>query len=145
MAIHKFARLILDGKPLPFYGDGSSARDYTFIDDIIDGVVASIDRCDGGAHRVYNLGGSPVALTDWVAAIDAAVPGSGAQISLASTELPFPSEIAHDRLVELGDVVVTPYAEAIAETAAIYRRLVSEGRFVPSEHGVPTTRVSAGS
>jgi UDP-glucuronate 4-epimerase len=60
MAIHKFARLIRDGKPVPFYGDGSSARDYTFIDDIIDGVVASIDHCgeDGGGHRVYNLGGS---------------------------------------------------------------------------------------
>jgi UDP-glucuronate 4-epimerase len=60
MAIHKFARLIRDGKPVPFYGDGSSARDYTFIDDIIDGVIASIDHCGegGGGHRVYNLGGS---------------------------------------------------------------------------------------
>src|SRR6185369_4916499 len=47
-----------DGKALPFFGDGSSARDYTYIDDIIDGVVASIDRCVGGVHRVYNLGGS---------------------------------------------------------------------------------------
>ena len=58
MAIHKFARLILDGRPLPFFGDGGSARDYTFIDDIIDGVVSALDHCDGGAHRVYNLGGS---------------------------------------------------------------------------------------
>jgi UDP-glucuronate 4-epimerase len=58
MAIHKFARLIAAGQPVPFYGDGSSARDYTFIDDIIDGVVAAIDRCDGGVHRVYNLGGA---------------------------------------------------------------------------------------
>jgi UDP-glucuronate 4-epimerase len=58
MAIHKFARLIAEGRPLPFYGDGSTARDYTFIDDIIDGVVASVDHCEGGAHRVYNLGGS---------------------------------------------------------------------------------------
>jgi UDP-glucuronate 4-epimerase len=58
MAIHKFARLILDGRPVPFFGDGSTARDYTFIDDIIDGVVAALDRCDGGVHRVYNLGGS---------------------------------------------------------------------------------------
>jgi UDP-glucuronate 4-epimerase len=58
MAIHKFARLIRDGQPVPFYGDGSTARDYTFIDDIIDGVVAAIDRCTGGVHRVYNLGGS---------------------------------------------------------------------------------------
>ncbi|HZS38385.1 MAG TPA: NAD-dependent epimerase/dehydratase family protein [Polyangia bacterium] len=58
MAIHKFARLILDGKPLPLFGDGSTARDYTFIDDIIDGVVAAIDVTEGGRHRVYNLGGS---------------------------------------------------------------------------------------
>ncbi|HWE29001.1 MAG TPA: GDP-mannose 4,6-dehydratase, partial [Polyangia bacterium] len=58
MAIHKFARLIQSGQPVPFYGDGSSARDYTFIDDIIDGVVASVDHCGDGRHRVYNLGGS---------------------------------------------------------------------------------------
>jgi UDP-glucuronate 4-epimerase len=58
MAIHKFARLIHEGRPLPFFGDGGSARDYTFIDDIIDGVVASIDGCAGGIHRVYNLGGA---------------------------------------------------------------------------------------
>jgi UDP-glucuronate 4-epimerase len=58
MAIHKFARLILDGQPVPLYGDGSTARDYTFIDDIVDGVVAAVDRAAGGTHRVYNLGGS---------------------------------------------------------------------------------------
>ncbi len=58
MAIHKFARLIQSGSPVPFYGDGSSARDYTFIDDIIDGVVSSVDHCGNGQHRVYNLGGS---------------------------------------------------------------------------------------
>ena len=58
MAIHKFARLIDSGSPVPFYGDGSSARDYTFIDDIIDGVVSSVDHCGNGQHRVYNLGGS---------------------------------------------------------------------------------------
>jgi UDP-glucuronate 4-epimerase len=58
MAIHKFARLILDGKPVPLFGDGSTARDYTFIDDIIDGVVAAIDVTARGGYRVYNLGGS---------------------------------------------------------------------------------------
>lgn len=58
MAIHKFARLIRDGRPLPFFGDGSSARDYTYIDDVIDGVVAALDHCAGGVHRVYNLGGT---------------------------------------------------------------------------------------
>jgi UDP-glucuronate 4-epimerase len=64
MAIHKFTRLITEGRPVPFFGDGTSARDYTFIDDVVDGVVAAIDRSaailDEGRdlHRVYNLGGS---------------------------------------------------------------------------------------
>jgi UDP-glucuronate 4-epimerase len=57
MAIHLFARKILEGKPVTVYGDGSSSRDYTFIDDCVSGVVASIDRAarvDG--YRIYNLG-----------------------------------------------------------------------------------------
>ncbi len=58
MAIHKFARLILRGDKVPLYGDGESARDYTYIDDILDGVVAAIERTADPVHRVYNLGGS---------------------------------------------------------------------------------------
>jgi UDP-glucuronate 4-epimerase len=58
MAIHKFARLIWDGAEVPLFGDGSTARDYTFVDDIIDGVVASIDHSGERPYRVYNLGGS---------------------------------------------------------------------------------------
>ncbi len=56
MAIHKFVALTLAGQPLPFFGDGETRRDYTYIDDIIDGVVRSIDRCKG--YRIYNLGES---------------------------------------------------------------------------------------
>jgi UDP-glucuronate 4-epimerase len=59
MAIHKFARLIREDRPLPLFGDGSTARDYTFIDDIVDGVVASIDEpVAAPGYRTYNLGGS---------------------------------------------------------------------------------------
>ena len=60
LAIHKFARLILAGQPIELFGDGSTSRDYTWIDDIIDGVVASIDEASGRApaFRIYNLGGS---------------------------------------------------------------------------------------
>ena len=64
LAIHKFARLILAGKPISLYGDGSTSRDYTWIDDIIDGVVAALDetgeqgRGAPPAFRIYNLGGS---------------------------------------------------------------------------------------
>lgn len=56
MAIHKFARLLLDGKAVPRYGDGSTRRDYTFIADIVQGVLAALDRCAGFA--IYNLGNS---------------------------------------------------------------------------------------
>ncbi|MEM1452629.1 MAG: GDP-mannose 4,6-dehydratase [Planctomycetota bacterium] len=56
MAIHKFVRKTLNGEPLPFFGDGTTRRDYTYVDDIIDGVLRSIDRCEG--YEVYNLGES---------------------------------------------------------------------------------------
>jgi UDP-glucuronate 4-epimerase len=56
MAIHKFARLLVAGEPIPMFGDGSTRRDYTFIDDIVDGVVTALDRASG--YRIYNIGGS---------------------------------------------------------------------------------------
>ena len=42
LAIHKFARLILDGRPIPLYGDGSTRRDYTYVDDIVDGIRSAM-------------------------------------------------------------------------------------------------------
>ena len=56
MAIHKFVRATLAGEPIPFYGDGSTRRDYTYIDDIVDGVSRAIERCEG--YEIYNLGES---------------------------------------------------------------------------------------
>ncbi len=57
LAIHKFARLISAGKPIPVFGDGTTRRDYTFIDDIIAGVRAAIDY-DKSDYEVINLGES---------------------------------------------------------------------------------------
>lgn len=57
LAIHKFARLISNDQPIPLYGDGTTKRDYTFIDDIIDGVRAAIDY-DRTDYEVINLGES---------------------------------------------------------------------------------------
>jgi UDP-glucuronate 4-epimerase len=57
LAIHKFARLISEGKPIPVFGDGTTRRDYTFIDDIIAGVRAAIDYSDSD-YEVINLGES---------------------------------------------------------------------------------------
>jgi UDP-glucuronate 4-epimerase len=57
LAIHKFSRLISEGKPIPVFGDGSTRRDYTFIDDIIAGVRASIDY-DKTNYEIFNFGES---------------------------------------------------------------------------------------
>jgi UDP-glucuronate 4-epimerase len=57
LAIRKFANLIYEGKPIPVFGDGSTRRDYTYIDDIISGVRAAIDY-DGSLHEIFNLGES---------------------------------------------------------------------------------------
>jgi len=56
MAIHAFTRKCLAREPIPFFGDGSTRRDYTYIDDIVDGVVRALDRARG--YSIYNLGES---------------------------------------------------------------------------------------
>jgi UDP-glucuronate 4-epimerase len=54
MAIHRFTRLIDQGREVELYGDGHSERDYTFIDDVVDGVLRALDRPRG--YRIFNLG-----------------------------------------------------------------------------------------
>jgi UDP-glucuronate 4-epimerase len=56
MAIHKFVKMILNGESIPMFGDGSTLRDYTYIDDIIDGVVRCVDRPFD--YEIFNLGES---------------------------------------------------------------------------------------
>lgn len=72
LAIAKFARLIERGEPIPMFGDGSTRRDYTYVGDIVDGVVRAIQRCR--SHHLYNLGNSdPITLRDMIAALGAAL------------------------------------------------------------------------
>lgn len=69
LAIHKFTRLIDEGKPIPFYGDGSTSRDYTYIDDIVNGMSCALNYLIG--YRIYNLGESKVTnLRDMVQIIE---------------------------------------------------------------------------
>lgn len=68
MAIHKFVDLCLKGEPIPFFGDGTTRRDYTYIDDIVDGVLRALDQPKG--YRIYNLGESEtISLAELVEAI----------------------------------------------------------------------------
>ena len=61
LAIHKFARQLLSGRPITMYGDGTTSRDYTFVDDIVDGIVRSLKRARERRtpeYEVFNLGGA---------------------------------------------------------------------------------------
>jgi UDP-glucuronate 4-epimerase len=72
LAISKFAKLIRRGEPVPFFGDGTTARDYTFVEDTVNGIMAAIDR-SWPQFEVINLGGSrPVTLNELVAGIEKA-------------------------------------------------------------------------
>jgi UDP-glucuronate 4-epimerase len=88
MAYYSFTRAILAGKPIPVFNHGGMQRDFTYIDDIVDGVLAVLERppaADGGdaaPYRVLNIGGAdPVPLLDFIAAIERAL-GVRAQLDL---------------------------------------------------------------
>jgi UDP-glucuronate 4-epimerase len=72
LAINKFVRLMLAGQAIPQYGDGSSSRDYTYIEDIVRGVLAAYDS--GLEYEIINLGNSsPVGLNEMIQAVGEAV------------------------------------------------------------------------
>jgi len=77
LAISKFTKLILDGKPIDRYGKGDTARDYTFISDIVDGILGALaytDRDDAPKCSIFNLGGSQtVKLNELIASIEDAL------------------------------------------------------------------------
>jgi UDP-glucuronate 4-epimerase len=72
LAIAKFADLIERGQTVPMFGDGGTRRDYTYVGDIVDGVVRAVEHCT--SCHLYNLGNSdPISLRDMIAAIGAAL------------------------------------------------------------------------
>src|SRR5271165_1963736 len=122
LAIAKFTRLIDRGKPVPMFGDGTSRRDYTFVADVVDGVVRALEKCSG--HHIYNLGNSnPIELRELIEAIGAAL-GKTPRIE------PLPPQAGDvrqtyaciDRASEdLGFVPKTPFADGLAQYIAWYR------------------------
>lgn len=62
LAIYKFTKMILEDKPIPFYGDGTTKRDYTYIDDIVDGILKSMNYLfnNKDVYEIFNLGESHV-------------------------------------------------------------------------------------
>ena len=76
LAINKFTRLMLDGKDIPMFGDGTTSRDYTYIDDIVDGIKRSCNYVmeNENVYEILNLGNSsPISLKEMIAVIGKAV------------------------------------------------------------------------
>jgi UDP-glucuronate 4-epimerase len=72
LAIHKFARLIAAGQAIPVFGDGSTARDYTYVSDTVDGILACTQRTFG--YAILNLGDSqPVKLNYLITLLETAL------------------------------------------------------------------------
>ncbi|MBI1787511.1 MAG: GDP-mannose 4,6-dehydratase [Acidobacteria bacterium] len=78
LAIRKFTEMIAEGKPIPVFGDGSASRDYTYVDDTVEGIMGALS-CDA-AYEIFNLGNStPVDLLTMIRTIEAKL-GRSAQI-----------------------------------------------------------------
>jgi UDP-glucuronate 4-epimerase len=129
MAIHLFTRCIWNGQPLPFFGDGSSARDYTYVDDVVAGVEAALRRAKG--YAIYNLGGSATTtLRELVATLEQLV-GRKAELQRLPDQ---PGDVAvtcadiarAER--ELGYRCTTPVHDGLRRFVAWYRAEKQGGR-----------------
>ena len=118
MAIHKFVRAVHEGQSIPFFGDGTTRRDYTYIDDIVDGVVKYLDHCKG--YEIYNLGESQTT--------------SLAELVNLIGEVCGKEPVIDRKPMQPGDVVVTfaDIAKAKAQIGYAPKTLIREGleRFV---------------
>ena len=127
LAIHKFARRMLAGQPLPFFGDGETRRDYTWFEDILAGVRAAIDR-PGLSDEVVNLGGAATTtLKDLIALLEEAL-GVKAILDrqpMQAGDVPLTSaDVSHGQTL-LGYAPTTPIREGIKKFAEWMR---GEGR-----------------
>lgn len=123
MAIHQFARHITDGTELPFFGDGSSRRDYTYVADIVSGIEAAIER--PRSFAIYNLGGSATtSLAELVAHLERALGRPARRKLLPDQPGDVPITYADLTAAEqhLGYRCSTPIADGIDRFCAWYLR-----------------------
>ncbi len=129
MAIFKFTRMIDQGQTIPLFGDGSTARDYTFVDDFVSGLERAIDFGDG--FQIFNIGGSQsTRLIDLVRTISECL-GKEADIDFQPTQpgdVPLTlADISKAREL-LGYEPTTTVPEGIAKFVDWYREAVSSKR-----------------
>lgn len=127
LAINKFTRLMLEGKKIPMFGDGSTSRDYTYIGDIVDGIERSVNYClnNSNVYEILNLGNSsPVSLKEMINII-----GKCLNVVPDIEELPMqPGDVERtfaciDKAKDMiGYNPQTPFEEGIKKFVKWYRR-----------------------
>jgi len=108
---------------------------FQYADDVARTLLIACRSDLRGAHA-FNLGGTLVDLHDFVAEIDAQIPGAGDLITVEGAPLPFPDEISADALAALGPVPVTTVAAGIAETIALFTGMRDAGTLVAEQQGL---------
>ena len=124
MALFLFTRAILAGKPIRLFNRGDMRRDFTYVDDITEAVVKMVERPAAAGARLFNIGhGSPVPLTDFVAAIERAL-GRKAVLEMAPMQAGDveATYACTERLrAEIGYAPDTGIEEGVARFVAWYR------------------------
>ncbi len=130
LAISKFTRRIEDGQPIDKYGAGHTARDYTFISDIVDGILGAFRYQDGPICDIFNLGGSQtVTLNDMIATIEEAV-GKKAVINAMPEQpgdVPLTSADVSKATRLLGFQPTTTIRQGIPRFVEWFRQMRAEG------------------
>lgn len=140
MALFKFTKAILDGKPIQVFNFGNHRRDFTYIDDIVEGVVRLLDRpatsnidWQGGAPdpgtskspwRVYNIGSSnPVGLMDYIGALECALKKKAIVefLTMQAGDVPDTHADVSDLFNEIGYKPITSVADGIEKFITWYR------------------------
>ena len=122
LVIHKFARAIEDNRPVTLFGDGSSRRDYTYVDDIVDGITAALPLT--ARFEVFNLAsGNPIPLKRMVHLLEKAL-GKQARLRMQEThsaDMPFTHADLGKAAAVLGYAPKVPFEEGLARFAAWFR------------------------
>ncbi len=144
LAIHKFTRMIERGEPIPFFGDGSASRDYTYVDDTVSGLLGAMRHIPAHGFRIYNIGGEhATTLADLVAAIESA---TGKKAILDRRPFP-PGDVDHTSADcgrarrEIGYEPRVSLGEGLKRFVAWYR---SQGHLYPLPGERPAHKAAAG-
>lgn len=108
---------------------------FQYADDVAQTLLIASRSPLRGAHA-FNMGGNLVDLREFVAEIEAAVPGATGRILVEGAALPFPDQISDAALAVLGTVPVTPIRDGIQATVGFFQRLRDSGMLVPEQHGI---------